>query len=163
EATGARTFVPSTTNSGQIRSSVVSTCSRTRRRAHSARRLRRRRTTRSRRSAGPLVSASTRVRPRSSGRPNLIAMSVLHVWGPFTRLPALSPARGNRRLRAHLAAAGLTAHAANVKGRAAMSDQSQRRPRRPSDLLEPVHAAEQDAGGGTSWAEYLVLFLRVMA
>ena len=44
-----------------------------------------------------------------------------------------------------------------------MSDQSQRRPRRPSDLLEPVHATEQDAGTGTSWAEYLVLFLRVMA
>lgn len=44
-----------------------------------------------------------------------------------------------------------------------MSDQSQRRPRRPSDLLEPVHAAEQDAGASSSWAEYLVLFLRVMA
>jgi hypothetical protein len=44
-----------------------------------------------------------------------------------------------------------------------MSDQSQRRPRRPSDLLEPVHAADQNAKASGSWAEYLVLFLRVMA
>jgi hypothetical protein len=44
-----------------------------------------------------------------------------------------------------------------------MSDQSQRRPSRPSDLLEPVHAADQNAKASGSWAEYLVLFLRVMA
>jgi hypothetical protein len=43
-----------------------------------------------------------------------------------------------------------------------MSDQSQRRPTRPSDLLEPVHVGKAaDAAG--SWAEYLVLFLRIMA
>ena len=36
-----RAFVPSITNSGQIRSSVVRTCSRTMRRAHSLRRFRR--------------------------------------------------------------------------------------------------------------------------
>jgi hypothetical protein len=43
-----------------------------------------------------------------------------------------------------------------------MSDQSQRRPTRPSDLLEPVHIGKAaDAAG--SWAEYLVLFLRIMA
>ena len=41
EATGVRVLWPSTTNSGQIRSSVVSTFSRTSRRAHSALRLRR--------------------------------------------------------------------------------------------------------------------------
>src|ERR1044072_7784359 len=41
EATGVRVLVPSTTNIGQIRSSVVSTFSRTSRRAHSALRLRR--------------------------------------------------------------------------------------------------------------------------
>ena len=41
EATGTRVFLPSTTNSGQIRSSVVSTFSRTMRRAHSDLRLRR--------------------------------------------------------------------------------------------------------------------------
>ena len=35
--------------------------------------------------------------------------------------------------------------------------------RRPSDLLEPVHAADQNAKASGSWAEYLVLFLRVMA
>jgi hypothetical protein len=43
-----------------------------------------------------------------------------------------------------------------------MSDQSQRQPTRPSDLLEPVHIGKAaDAAG--SWAEYLVLFLRIMA
>jgi Family of unknown function (DUF6163) len=41
-----------------------------------------------------------------------------------------------------------------------MSDQSQRRPTRPSDLLEPVQAKGASRG---SWSEYLVLFLRVMA
>jgi hypothetical protein len=43
-----------------------------------------------------------------------------------------------------------------------MSDQSQQRRTRPSDLLEPVHAANPARAGGT-WTEYLVLFLRVMA
>ena len=43
-----------------------------------------------------------------------------------------------------------------------MSDQSQRRPTRPSDLLEPVQVGKT-AGAGGSWAEYLVLFLRIMA
>jgi hypothetical protein len=42
-----------------------------------------------------------------------------------------------------------------------MSDQS-RRPTRPSDLLEPVHVGRAGDTAG-SWAEYLVLFLRVMA
>ena len=43
-----------------------------------------------------------------------------------------------------------------------MSDQSQRRPTRPSDMLEPVHAGKAANAAG-SWAEYLVLFLRIMA
>ncbi|MBV1698670.1 MAG: hypothetical protein KGQ47_10005 [Hyphomicrobiales bacterium] len=43
-----------------------------------------------------------------------------------------------------------------------MSDQSQRRPTRPSDLLEPVRARKATDAVGT-WAEYLVLFLRIMA
>jgi hypothetical protein len=43
-----------------------------------------------------------------------------------------------------------------------MSDQTQKRPTRPSDLLEPVHAGKTASGSGT-WAEYLVLFLRIMA
>lgn len=44
-----------------------------------------------------------------------------------------------------------------------MRDQSQRRPpTRPSDMLEPVHAGKAANAGG-SWAEYLVLFLRIMA
>jgi hypothetical protein len=43
-----------------------------------------------------------------------------------------------------------------------MSDQAQKRPTRPSDLLEPVHAGETANASG-SWAEYLVLFLRIMA
>ncbi len=43
-----------------------------------------------------------------------------------------------------------------------MSDQSQKRPTRPSDLLEPVHAVKGISIAGT-WTEYLVLFLRLMA
>jgi hypothetical protein len=43
-----------------------------------------------------------------------------------------------------------------------MSDQTQRRPTRPSDMLEPVHAGKASNAAG-SWAEYLVLFLRIMA
>src|SRR5271155_3751268 len=42
-----------------------------------------------------------------------------------------------------------------------MSDQSQRRPTRPSDMLEPVRVVKTASRG--SWTEYLVLFLRVMA
>jgi hypothetical protein len=48
------------------------------------------------------------------------------------------------------------------KGPLTMSDQSQRRPTRPSDMLEPVHAGQAVSAGG-SWADYLVLFLRIMA
>jgi Family of unknown function (DUF6163) len=43
-----------------------------------------------------------------------------------------------------------------------MNDQSQRRPTRPSDMLEPVHVGKAPNESG-SWAVYLVLFLRVMA
>jgi hypothetical protein len=43
-----------------------------------------------------------------------------------------------------------------------MSDQTQKQPTRPSDLLEPVHAGKTPNASGT-WAEYLVLFLRIMA
>ena len=43
-----------------------------------------------------------------------------------------------------------------------MSDQTQKQPTRPSDLLEPVHAGKTASTSG-SWAEYLVLFLRIMA
>ena len=50
--------VPSTRNSGQIRSSAVSTCSRTMRRAHSARRLRRGRNGEIE-TVAPALSAST--------------------------------------------------------------------------------------------------------
>jgi hypothetical protein len=42
-----------------------------------------------------------------------------------------------------------------------MSDQSQRRPTRPSDMLEPVQAGQGSSQG--TWTEYLILFLRVMA
>jgi hypothetical protein len=43
-----------------------------------------------------------------------------------------------------------------------MSDQSQRQPARPSDILEPVRAGKSRSIAG-SWTEYLVLFLRIMA
>ena len=41
-----------------------------------------------------------------------------------------------------------------------MSDQSQRRPTRPTDMLEPVRVERPSPG---TWTEYLVLFLRIMA
>ncbi len=70
---GALVLWPSTTNSGQIRSSVVRTFSRTSRRAHSALRLRRGRVIRS--SAGEARAAGCRGASRISiGRPNLIAI-----------------------------------------------------------------------------------------
>ena len=40
-----------------------------------------------------------------------------------------------------------------------MSDQSQRRPTKPSDMLEPVRVVKSRG----TWTEYLVLFLRIMA
>ena len=43
-----------------------------------------------------------------------------------------------------------------------MTEQTHREPTRPNDLLEPVHARKATSGQG-SWAEYLVLFLRIMA
>jgi Family of unknown function (DUF6163) len=43
-----------------------------------------------------------------------------------------------------------------------MSEQAHKTPTRPSDLLEPVHAGKTATNSGT-WAEYLVLFLRIMA
>jgi hypothetical protein len=42
-----------------------------------------------------------------------------------------------------------------------MSEQSQRQPTRPSDLLEPVRVAKTASRG--TWTELLVLFLRIMA
>ena len=71
-ATGTRVLDPSTRNSGQIRSSVVSTFSRTSRRVHSALRLRRGRLVRSSRA---LALFSTGAMRASIGRPYLIAMS----------------------------------------------------------------------------------------
>jgi hypothetical protein len=41
-----------------------------------------------------------------------------------------------------------------------MTDQPQRRPTRPSDLLEPVRVAKVVRG---TWTDYMVLFLRLMA
>jgi uncharacterized membrane protein (DUF2068 family) len=43
-----------------------------------------------------------------------------------------------------------------------MTDQPQKRPTRPRDILEPVHIDKAATDGG-SWAESLVLFLRIMA
>jgi Family of unknown function (DUF6163) len=42
-----------------------------------------------------------------------------------------------------------------------MSDQSQPRPTRPSDMLEPVRVIKTSDRG--KWTEYLILFLRLMA
>jgi hypothetical protein len=67
-------FLPSVMNSGQIRSSVVTRCSRTNRRDHSDLRLRRMRTGSSSEGALPTDAgrgASSRI---SIGRPNLIAI-----------------------------------------------------------------------------------------
>src|ERR1700729_1658262 len=43
-----------------------------------------------------------------------------------------------------------------------MAERAQKTPTRPSDLLEPGHVGKTATPSG-SWAEYLVLFLRVMA
>ena len=43
-----------------------------------------------------------------------------------------------------------------------MSDQSEKSPKRPSDMLEPVRLSKTLSAAGT-WTEYLVLFLRLMA
>jgi hypothetical protein len=43
-----------------------------------------------------------------------------------------------------------------------MIERAQKTPTRPSDLLEPVHVGKTATPAG-SWAEYLVLFLRIMA
>jgi Family of unknown function (DUF6163) len=43
-----------------------------------------------------------------------------------------------------------------------MIEHAQKTPTRPSDLLEPVRAGKTVTPAG-SWAEYLVLFLRIMA
>src|SRR3954453_5345888 len=93
EATGTRVFFPATTNSGQIKSSAVSTFSRTMRRAHSDLRLRRMRVVRSR--DGALAAgASTRrgQAPASIGRPYLIA-----IVGFSGALFVLAPARADQR------------------------------------------------------------------
>jgi hypothetical protein len=42
-----------------------------------------------------------------------------------------------------------------------MSDQSQRQPTRPSDMLEPVRVIKTSSRG--TWTEILILFLRIMA
>jgi hypothetical protein len=42
-----------------------------------------------------------------------------------------------------------------------MSDQSQRRPTRPSDILEPVRIVKPSSR--STWTDYLILFLRIMA
>ena len=83
----ARLLSPSMTNSGQIRSSVVSWFSRTMRRAHSLRRLRRGRVGRSRRSLAASFSTGARWVRASIGRPNLIAIEGLRglfLAGPGT-------------------------------------------------------------------------------
>jgi hypothetical protein len=42
-----------------------------------------------------------------------------------------------------------------------MSDQLERRPTRPSDILEPVRIIKPSISG--TWTEYLILFLRIMS
>src|SRR4051812_33841208 len=72
DETGTRLLVPSTINSGQIRSLVVSTFSRTSRLAHSVLRLRRMRIARS--SDGEEMVVFRGPSRISMGRPNLIAI-----------------------------------------------------------------------------------------
>jgi hypothetical protein len=47
--------------------------------------------------------------------------------------------------------------------RRAMTDQTQARPRRPGDMLEPVHVSGKNPVPVGIWTRYLVLFLRLMA
>ncbi len=106
EGMAARLLSPSMMNSGQIRSSVVIWFSRTMRRTHSLRRLRRGRTARSRRSPAAASTGAKWVRA-SMGRPNLIAMGV-------SRAPVLA---GPARARYPLARPPLTRKRAPSIGR----------------------------------------------
>ena len=97
ESTGARTFEPSTRNSGQIRSSVVSTFSRTMRRAHSARRLRRGRIARSSRSAG-LVSFASSFSGRGNGGRDAAAFERPAEFDRHGRAPFYQGSSGSTKL-----------------------------------------------------------------
>src|SRR5262249_12112579 len=176
ESMGTRSLLPSTRNSGQIRSSTVRMFSCTIRRDHSVRRLRRGRTPRS--SRPDLISPGAGAeRGRLSGRANLIAMRGL--LASFFSLPGPSSTPGKtprkpvdlllcggafdptlkRLYRCKAPAPAINPPIAPLKPRT-MTDQPQRRPTRPSDLLEPVRLARAVRG---SWTDYLVLFLRLMA
>src|SRR5580692_2812626 len=56
----------------------------------------------------------------------------------------------------------LTGYQGASIGPGGMSEQAQKKPTRPSDMLEPVRAGKGLSVAG-SWTEYLVLFLRLMA
>src|ERR1700685_915259 len=51
---------------------------------------------------------------------------------------------------------------ASAQSRPAMNDRLQRRPTRPTDLLEPVHVGQPRNIAG-AWSTRLVLFMRIMA
>ena len=109
ESTGTRRLAPSTMNSGQIRSSVVSTFSRTMRRAHSDLRLRRMPGGEvERRGAAPGGLDRAQPRAASIGRPNLMAMAAspeVVPAVPFSRFRRSRLATGARVTGFHLSVA----------------------------------------------------------
>src|SRR5262249_41816522 len=98
DSTGARVFDPSMRNSGQIRSCAVKACSRTRRRAHSALRLRRGRLARSSRGLR-LILASTGASRASIGRPYLMAIGALRMKTALFSASATGPLAGEPSFR----------------------------------------------------------------
>src|ERR1700677_156299 len=87
---------------------------------------------------------------RSKLVPLLAGSGCISGTGIFVRHVSGGPLAGGR----------LTSLAAGAKGRAVMSDQTQRRGTRPSDMLEPVQANKPAKTKGT-WTDYLVLFLPI--
>src|SRR3569623_980985 len=127
EVTGSRLLSPSATTSDQIKSLVVSVFSRTRRRAHSAFRLRRRRVVRWSAVTGLPRSVRGGVSRDSIGRPNLIALEVVLLR------PALAPPLSC--VTARVPKFWIDFMAAN--------DQSCRDERRFRAITESAHGADQ--------------------
>src|SRR5262245_22533844 len=100
DGTGVRALLPSVINIGQIRSSVVSTLSRTMRRAQSARRLRRGAGVGAGPGAGRACGSTSVKRTRDSiGRPYLKAMAKAPEWSLlFIALAGAPLAVAGRRL-----------------------------------------------------------------
>src|ERR1700728_1470978 len=83
-------------------------------------------------------------------------------WRRLLLLRPPPPRHSRKWARAGHFPVALTAYQGVSIGPGGMSDQAQKKPTQPSDMLEPVRAGTGLSVAG-SWTEYLVLFLRLMA